>query len=187
MSIPKPPQPAKLVVGLFTSQKELINPVAEALSREFGPLQMVSRWFLFDQTSYYHKEMGAPLFRRMFTFKTLIEQKALADIKCRTNAIEQNHMNGNNRTINLDPGYLLYERFVLATGKNFSHRIYLDKGIYADITLIYQDGDYQRLPWTYPDYADDRLRQHLISIRSAYGFDMQRKPNAQEHDRLRQQ
>ena len=74
--------------------------------------------------------------------------------------------------MNIDPGYLLLERFVLATGKNFTHRIYLGGGIYADLTLIYTRGDFQALPWTYPDYADPRMIRHLNQIRHRYTIDL---------------
>jgi hypothetical protein len=66
----------------------------------------------------------------------------------------------------------LLERFVLATGKNFSHRIYLGQGIYADLTLIYRHGEFQALPWTYPDYADQPLRRFLLSVRGKYARDL---------------
>ena len=49
------------------------------------------------------------------------------------------------------------ERLVLATGKNFPHRIYLDHGIYGDLTLIYGQGGLRTLPWTFPDYARGAL------------------------------
>ena len=43
---------------------------------------------------------------------------------------------------------LEYVRLVLATGKNFTHRVYLSRGIWADLTLIFQKGDWLDLPWT---------------------------------------
>jgi hypothetical protein len=178
MSIPKPAAPAKLVVGLFTSRKDLFEAIAKDVTTQFGPLDVVSPWFVFDQTTYYHKEMGSPLYRRLLVFKTLIDQKALADIKCATNAVETRYTHDNRRKVNLDPGYLLSERFVLATGKNFAHRIYLDRGIYADLTLVYQKGGFKCLPWTYPDYAHVDLRHFLELIRKKYSFDMQGNANA---------
>ena len=178
MSTPQPAQPAKLVVGIFTSCKSLLEPVANDLMARFGPIDMVSPWFVFNQTDYYHKEMGAPLYRRMLVFKELISQEALADIKQYTNALERQYTSNDRRRINIDPGYLLHERFVLATGKNYSHRIYLSKGIYADLTLIFQKGQYQPVPWTYPDYADLRMRQYLELIRKKYGFDLKRTSHA---------
>ena len=172
MSQPIPPRPAKLVIGLFLQEKDLIPPVVEDLKSILGDLDQVSAWFDFDFTSYYAPEMGEPLFRRMVTFKGLIGQHTLASVKRRTNAIEANYAHNGKRRVNIDPGYMLAERFVLATGKNFTHRIYIGGGIYADLTLIFQNGAFRTLPWTYPDYADKRLQAFLISVRNRYLFEV---------------
>jgi hypothetical protein len=116
--------------------------------------------------------MGAPLYRRMIAFKELIEQDALADIKHQTDDLEGRFSRDGRRRVNIDPGYLLRERFVLATGKNFSHRIYLRRGIYADLTLMYHKGGWQTLPWTYPDYAEPQMQAFLIKVRRKYVLDL---------------
>ena len=168
MSAPRPPMPAKLVIGIFLKDKSLARPVAEAFELEFGPADLVSPWFPFLDTAYYEPEMGAPLFRRMFAFRELVEQDSLSDIKLVTNRIESAHLQNGMRTVNIDPGYLLYERFVLATGKNFAHRIHTGKGIYADLTLIWQNGNYRELPWTYPDYARENVLGFLGTVRDRF-------------------
>jgi hypothetical protein len=172
MSHPQSPSPAKLVIGLFMKETDLFSPVASDLADRFGAIDMISRWFPFDYTTYYEPEMGAPLFRRMVVFKQLIEQEDLPGIKRVTNEIEKGYADGNRRQVNIDPGYLLHERFVLATGKNFTHRIYLGQGIYADLTLIYTKGDFQTLPWTYPDYASDIMIGFLKEVRKKYTIDL---------------
>jgi hypothetical protein len=172
MSTPAPPQPAKLVIGLFTRTKALADDVCNRLQERYGPIDQVSRWFDFTFTDYYHAEMGGPLFRRLFSFEHLISQKRLAQIKCHTNAIEAAFSRQGRRMVNIDPGYLLYERFVLATGKNYTHRIYIGRGIYADLTLIYQKGAYQPLPWTYPDYAAPPIGTFLMTVRQKYSDDL---------------
>ncbi|MBW1867629.1 MAG: DUF4416 family protein [Deltaproteobacteria bacterium] len=171
MSIPQDPQAAKLVVGLLMKEKALFRPLAEALSEKLGLLDIVSAWFDFDYTQYYEPEMGGPLFRRMLAFKPLIRQDDLAGIKLATNIIEQNFQQNGNRRVNIDPGYLLSERFVLATGKNFAHRIYIGRNIYADLTLIYKNGVFQTLPWTYPDYTDRSMLTFLGQVRNKYILD----------------
>ncbi len=172
MSLPQAPNPAKLVIGLFMKDRGLLESLIESLVEEYGQVDMISAWFPFDYTSYYEPEMGAPLFRRMVTFKTLIEQVMLPDIKNQTNEIETTYLNNNKRHVNIDPGYMLLERFVLATGKNFTHRIYMDKGIYADLTLIYQKGTFQKLPWTYPDYTQKDMLTFLHLVRNKYIKDL---------------
>lgn len=168
MSKPAPAKPAKLVIGVFMQDKALIDPVSRQLVDQFGPLDLVSHWFAFDYTAYYDKEMGTGLSRRMMAFQALILQDELPDIKQFTNSVEAEFTEAGLRRINIDPGYLLHERFVLATGKNFSHRIYIGKGIYADLTLIYHKGKFQALPWTYPDYTAADMLGFLERARKKY-------------------
>ena len=172
MSLPKAPKPAKLVIGLFMKEKRLVEKITAELIEALGSIDMVSPWFPFDYTDYYESEMNAPLFRRMLTFKELIKQSSLADIKNLTNEIESNYSMEEKRLVNIDPGYMLKERFVLATGKNFAHRIYIGKKIYADLTLIYTKGDFKKLPWTYPDYTDKNMLSFLIQVRNKYVADL---------------
>ena len=172
MSRPQKPEPAKLVVGVFLKEKSRMASVAKDLIEAFGATDMVSRWLPFDFTTYYEREMGAPLFRRIFVFQTLIEQQALPKIKVFTNRLELTYSESNKRTINVDPGYMLRERFVLATGKNYSHRIYIGKHVYADLTLIYTEGRFQTLPWTYPDYCEENMLTYLEKVREKYVSDI---------------
>lgn len=168
MSLPLAPQAAKLIIGVFTGSQKLLVPVLQALTGLFGEIDLMSPWLAFDYTAYYGPEMGDGLFRRMTAFKPLIDQGDLAAIKCRTNAIEQEFSSDGRRTVNIDPGYLLRERLVLATGKNFSHRIYIGQNIYADLTLMFQKGAFQALPWTYPDYQDPKMLAFLTQAREKY-------------------
>ena len=174
MSLPRPPLAAKLVIGLFMNQQELVAPVTDRLIQCFGALDIVSPWFDFYFTDYYEPEMGTPLYRRMLAFATLIQQNDLADIKQQTNTIEDEYTFRGKRSVNIDPGYLLRERFVLATGKNFAHRIYIGRDIYADLTLIYRNRAFQTLEWTYPDYADPRMHDFLALVRKKYINDLKR-------------
>ena len=174
MSIPGPPKAAKLVIGLLMNDRQLLNPIAKKLIEKFGGADLIGPWMPFDFTTYYDSELGSPIVRRMFSFKRLVDQSALAEIKVFTNEIEQDAAENGRRSVNIDPGYLLAERFVLATGKNYTHRIYIGKGIYADLTLIYQKGDFRTLPWTYPDYADSEMLTLLNKIRNRYLFDLKK-------------
>ena len=137
---------------------------------------MLSRWFPFQDTEYYFEEMGRPLFRRFIVFSRLIDPGQLAEIKLFSNKVEQLHGRKGKRLVNIDPGYVVAERFVLATGKNYTHRIYLDKGIYADLTLVFNKGHYQTLPWTYPDYARDEIKGFLRIVRKRYMVQLNQLP-----------
>ena len=174
MSLPQQPKPGKLVIGLLMKNKALFEPLTADLELLYGAPDMVSSWMSFGYTSYYEPEFGFPLFRRMLAFGNLIEQQDLAAIKIATNRLEASYADTQNRRrrVNIDPGYLLYERFVLASGKNFTHRIYVGKGIYADLTLIYRGGSFETLPWTYPDYADRPIMDFLEQARRKYAFDI---------------
>ena len=172
MSEPRPSTPAKLVIGFFLKERGFGVQVVKTLAEKFGPLDMASSWFPFNFTDYYIDEMGAPLFRRLIAFKQLIRQTALSDIKLFANDLEKEYSINGKRTVNIDPGYLLQERFVLATGKNYSHRIYIGKGIYADLTLIYTKRRFETLPWTYPDYATENIMNFLDRVRNKYKIDL---------------
>jgi hypothetical protein len=174
MSRPRTPQPAKLVIGMFTAEPPLQTAVAGELESLFGSIDLVSPWWPFDQTDYYRKEMGGPLYRRMFVFGPLVDQGHLAAVKQNTNRLEAHFAAAGRRRVNLDPGHLLMERFVLASGKNYTHRIYIGQGIYADLTLVYRRGRYCTLEWTYPDYAGADIRNFLGRIRKKYAFDLKR-------------
>ena len=172
MSKPRLPKPAKLVISCFTKEKKILGEVARRLSESFGPPDVISPWLAFEHTDYYRPEMGAPLFRRVMAYSELMEQEALTDVKLFTNELEDRFATEDKRLVNIDPGYLLAERFVLATGKNYTHRIYLRAGIYADLTLIYHNGGFRALDWTYPDYAGEAIMSFLQCVRDRYMYQL---------------
>ncbi|WDP86538.1 MAG: DUF4416 family protein [Desulfobacter sp.] len=172
MSTPKDADPAKLVVSVFMKDKSLFDRVFESLEAVGGSADIISKWLDFDFTDYYYREMGAPLFRKLVAFKPLIAQDRLASIKIKTNEIEKQHLDGDLRQVNIDPGYLLSSRFILATGKDYSHRIYIGDQIYADLTLMYTKQGFKTLDWTYPDYASADIFQFLGQVRQKYILDL---------------
>ena len=172
MSTPRPPKPAKLVIGVILKEDALLGRIVAALEERFGPPDMVSPWLPFDYTDYYRSEMGGPLKRRLFSFRRLIDQAALPAVKLETNRIEGRFCRDRRRRANIDPGILTYERFVLATGKNYTHRIYLGRGIFGDLTLVFSGGAFQPLPWTYPDYAAPDLSGFLTEVRRRYRWEL---------------
>jgi len=111
-----------------------------------------------DYSDYYRDEMGSPLRRSFIFFRQAIDAGRLADIKLITNDIECRLSTSGKRNINLDPGYLTLAKVVLASTKNYSHRIYIGKGIYAEITLIFREGEYRPHLFTYADYASETVR-----------------------------
>jgi hypothetical protein len=168
VSTPFEPEDVKLVCSLFSPQETLMDRVIGELQGSLGPLEWRSPRLSFDRTRYYEKEMGWPLHRLFVAFRTLISPEAIVDVKLATNQVEQKYLVRGNRQINIDPGYVSLERLVLATGKNYTHRIYLSKGIYADLTLVFHKGSFKPLDWTYRDYADPEVIGYFNEIRERY-------------------
>ena len=168
MSRPEISDNVKLMMSLFSPEKALVLNVIKQLSDIYGETDWISPEIFFDRTRYYEKEMGWPLYRRFISFENLIPPEMLVEVKLRTNEIEKTYLNGQQRRINIDPGYISLERLVLATGKNYIHRIYLRKGVYADLTLVFKRGGFVTLNWTYPDYADPKMIEWFNTIRSQY-------------------
>ncbi len=168
MSKPNTAEKVKLIFSLFAKETVLINDTIEVLSDAYGQPDFISVLIPFDYTDYYSAEMGENLVRRFVTMDNLISPDELPDIKLATNEIEEKLAKETHRQINIDPGYLSKAHLILATGKSYTHRPYLRDGIYADLTLIYQGKKFCSLPWTYPDYADERQLLMLGRIREKY-------------------
>jgi len=169
LSSPRVPPPAKLVMSVLGNADKRIQEAGDRLEKEFGPADFISDVLPFDWTDYYASEMGAPLVRRFLGFDRLVELDRLPEIKRSTNDLEQALSVSGRRTVNIDPGLLTQGSLVLATGKDRGHRIYLGKGIFADLTLLYQSKSYRPLPWTYPDYACEEVVTYMNRIRIRYG------------------
>jgi len=168
MSKPTQALPVKLVFSVFAPAARILNDTVNRLSDLYGPPDFVSRQIPFDYTDYYNPEMGEQLVRRFLSIEKLIQPETLPDIKLATNEIEKASAVDDHRLVNIDPGYLSQAHLILATGKGYTHRPYLRDGIYADLTLIYQGKKFCSLPWTYPDYADEKQLSMLSAIRSRY-------------------
>ncbi|MFP5258480.1 MAG: DUF4416 family protein [Acidobacteriota bacterium] len=174
MSRPHAPLPAKLVVSVLSAGLPAVwEAVTAALEARFGPAEVAYPALPFDHTAYYNEELGSPLARRLLVFARLVPQDALGPAKVFSNAVEDRLARPDGRRrVNLDPGLLTCERFVLATGKNYTHRIYLGQGIFGDLTLVFQAGSWQTLPWTFPDYAAPDMLARLSDVRSRYRRDL---------------
>jgi len=115
--------------------------------------------------------MGAPIYRYFLSFKKLIEPSEIAAAKVKTNELEPAFASDYpniRRPINLDPGYLEQSKIVLASTKNFYHRLLISGGIYAEVTLHFEEGAWQSFPWTFPDYKTNRYHPFLTALRDLY-------------------
>lgn len=169
MSELREPRPAMLVISMFSAEKTLISKGERLLRSFFGSLHFESEIMPFDNTAYYQKEFGEKLIRKFIAFQQLVACDTLWKIKLICHGIEQMFLADDKRTLNIDPGILTLEKLVLATGKNFSHRIYLGKGVFGDLTLMYdKKKGFITLPWTYPDYATDTSLTIFNRLRADY-------------------
>lgn len=168
---PREAAKVKLFASVFTNDPGIFTEVFRRLSERLGPLDILSEPFAFTSTDYYSQEFGPGLRRRVCSFEGLIKQDSLAEIKIFTNGVEDGYLNPNGdgaRRVNIDPGYVALPRFVLASCKNFSHRISIGLGVYAELTLRFEGGAWRTLPWTYPDYRQPRMLGLITRMRERY-------------------
>lgn len=165
MGKPKIPSKALLFCGILYSSNHWYLKAVELLSSKFGEIAMYSPPVAWDFSNYYKDELGENIIRRFIFFKNLIEQERLADIKIITNNLEELLSSGTKRNVNLDPGYLTPAKIVLASTKDYSHRIYLKDGIYAEVSLIYKKNRFVPHLNTYKDFQDERYIEIFISAK----------------------
>jgi hypothetical protein len=164
------PSPVKLICGLLYNDEQWLQKGLIDLRTEIGEIDFQSETLPFQYTDYYFKEMGEPLFRVFVSFEKLIDPSELPMIKVLTNALEERYAfsSGGKRVLNLDPGYLNPTAYILATSKNYSHRIYLGRGVFAQQELLFEKKKIRTLDWTYPDYRSYEYQEILKKIRHLY-------------------
>jgi len=181
----KEAKPVKLIMGVIACCAGTAEEDEGLLVKKFGSIDARSAVTPFGFTDYYENEMGKNLLRVWISFEKLVDPQELAGIKTETNKIEEklsvgvgfirpegagliNQAPAKKRRVNLDPGYIDGGKLVLASTKNYSHRIYLSKGIYAEVTLIFEKSAFRPLAWTYPDYKSVTALDFLVKARSRY-------------------
>ena len=115
--------------------------------------------------------MGSSIKRAFFSFEPLIEADRLPEIKRKTNALEAELADSSTdvpRPVNLDPGYIEHAKVILASTKNFYHRMYLGGGIFGEVTMHFRNNAYQFFPWTYPDYQSSDYLEFFLRMRQLY-------------------
>lgn len=160
------PPPVCLFIGILSADEEAVRAILSALAAGCGPSVLEAGPFPFDvYTSYYRAEMGTSLTRRFIAFRRLIRRERLVRVKLFTRELERRHAVEGKRRVNLDPGYLDPARVVLATGKDFSHRLYLGRGVYGEVTLRLHRESIESFPWTYPDYRSEPATEFFLALR----------------------
>ena len=167
----KPFAPVKLVIGIIASEEVVFAGAEEALTALYGPVDLRSPAFSFDRTDYYEKQMGKGLSRMFLSFLRLVPPESLSDLKVETNSIEDGMRRSRgreSRVVNIDPGILTAAALIMATAKDFAHRIPLRQGIYAHLELLFSRNAVKLLPWTYPDFQHEGYQRYLLEVRQAY-------------------
>ncbi|MDZ7289127.1 MAG: phosphoribosylformylglycinamidine cyclo-ligase [candidate division KSB1 bacterium] len=164
MGIRKSPSPAALFMAVLFAPEISVEQVRAVVTKEFGEILLQSPVYLFTHSDYYAEEMGGNLQKVFLLLNRLIDPATLVDWKLRAREVETEHARHGRRTINLDPGYLDASKLVLATTKNYDHRIYLDRGIYGDVQLRFRFQKFHVNDWTYPDY---RQPEHIAFFEQA--------------------
>jgi hypothetical protein len=166
------PTKALFFAAIMSNEERLIPLLDKELESIFSKIEERSSIYKFDHSTYYYKEMGESIFKYFVSFDVLIDKIDLPDIKINTMRLEEKFFYLKDgfdcRKINIDPGYLTHSKVILSTSKNYSHRVYLGKGVFAELTYIISKEGWKCLDWTYPDYRDNEVISFFSKLRKKY-------------------
>lgn len=162
----------KLIIGLIAGKPEVFHSTEKELRNLFGPTDLESDVFKFIYTDYYSKQMGGvSLSRKFLSFEELINPERLSDIKITTNHLEETmrkKFRSSHRIVNIDPGIMNSSSLIMATVKDFAHRIPLIKGIYGHLELLFGKDEIRTIDWTYPDFREKTYHPFFLKARKKY-------------------
>lgn len=164
------PYPVLLMLAAFSRYEAALEWGLERATDHWGPAALVSPRFSFVETDYYEPTMGPGILKCFWAFEQLVDPGRLAELKLQTNAWEAEYAGSGGhaepRPLNLDPGYLTPAKLVLASTKDHAHRMYLSRGIYAEVTLFYKDRSWQCHDWTFKDYRHADYQEFFSACRA---------------------
>lgn len=162
-------RPVLLICAMVSRYPDALSWAIAELEKRYGPAALASPVYDFTETSYYNESMGDDLKKQFVAFETLIQPNAIVDAKIATNDLEVDYKSFSDapeqRPLNLDPGYISEAKLVLATTKDRDHRLYIAKGIYAEVTLYFRQKVWCSSRWTYPDYQRPDFQTYFTSCR----------------------
>ena len=167
------PKEVKLIIGILAADSSCLESAIQSIEETFGSVDLTSEIWPFTQTDYYKDQTGPHIAKQFVSIEKLIDPGELAQIKHKTNQIEQTQADLLRssgvvwpRPINLDPGIIEPSKLVLASTKNFSHRIYIGEQMYAEVTLVFNKGKWESFPYTFPDYKQLRYLEFFNKVRT---------------------
>lgn len=165
------PSPVIPFAAILTRSHELFNSACSLLKLNMNTTLLNLNPTPFTHSDYYCDEMGSDLIKGMIAFQPPFSQQTIVDFKLYARQIEWQHADFVDsvtyRSVNIDVGFVDLSKTVLATSKNFAHRIYLNSGVFAEVTLTYQNHRWTTLPWTYPDFVTEPVQSFLSQCRTA--------------------
>ena len=175
------PSPVLLLLAAFSRHDEALAWARAWATQAWGDVALESPAYRFSQTDYYQATMGPGLRKQFWVFSRLLADPAkLADAKLEANTWETEYARSADhaepRPLNLDPGYLTLGKLVLASTKDHAHRIYLGRGIFAEVTLYYRHGRWRHHEWTYPDYRRDDYQRFFSECREYLHRQLKEEP-----------
>lgn len=177
------PPPGRLIVSIIYSHIDAVADALRMLEKQFGRIQCETVDIPYTDTGKYTEEMGSDLLRRFFSFERPFRRDALPEIKAVCRSIEKQLGDRVEeftfRTANLDPGILTPDNVVMVSNREYNHRIYLTKGVFAEIQLIWARGQFTRLPWTNPDFCDDEAVEFFVRVRQTFELIEEDQPESQ--------
>ncbi|MCF0224058.1 MAG: DUF4416 family protein [Fibrobacter sp.] len=170
----KEPAKVKIIVGILAKDESSVESVRDTLKNRFGEEDLNLPPFPFTFTNYYRDEIGEAPVRAFFSYENLVDRTDIVDIKLWTNSVEleiaEKAKTPGMRPVNLDPGYMTLGQFFLATTKDQRQRVYMQKGIFVEPTLYFQDGHFHPFDWTYRDYQSEAYIKYLEQVRSRLAY-----------------
>lgn len=170
----KEPAKVKIIVGILAKDANAVESVRKTLQNRFGEEDLNLAPFPFTFTNYYKEEIGEQPVRAFFSYEILIDRTEIVDIKLWTNDLEleiaKEAGTPGLRPVNLDPGYMTLGQFFLATTKDQRQRVYMQRGIFVEPTLYFQDGHFHAFDWTYRDYQSEPYIKYLEEVRKRLAY-----------------
>jgi hypothetical protein len=168
-----PPDPVKLFAAVLWRDPAVLDAAVLRMRQLWGTVDFEGVDHPFDLTDYYLSEMGSDLKRRLFSFAALLPPESIVDVKLAACSIEEEFRGPSGRRVNLDMGYIDVHKAVLASLKYGGPKVYLGRGVYADMVCRYSKGHYHPYDWSFADFRDGRYEAELLEIRRIYKAGLQ--------------